>query len=540
MGATAESIVFEGKDADTLISRESDVMSQRGKFGLFCREAWVILEPETELKWNWHLDAMAAYLEAYFCRDNGLNRLILNIPPGGMKSLMVSVFLPAWGWTREPGRRYVNLTNESKLATRDSLRMKNLVESEWYQDRWGHKVKMSATQNEKTLFENTKKGFRQGLGFRGNISGKRGTDLIIDDPIDTQKAFSDVENAAVNNTYDQAVSSRLNDLDADGIVLIMQRTRTNDLTGHILGKENQHWVHFRVAMESEGSPGYDPVKDIGMTHYDGRDIRDRRKADVLMFPDRFSAKAVASLKEDLGEYGTAGQLQQRPEPLGGGIIKEAYWKMWPKEVPLPVAEHIFLSWDTAFTEKDLKTNSYSAMTAWGVFWHEQMQAHCLMVLGRWYGRVSYPVLRRMAQKMTVKYGPDAHLIEKKASGQSLIQDLRRTGSGKKRVRLRTTNPDIDKVARAHAASPTIEAGMVYMPEREWAKTFIKIVGTFPTGEPPSEDLTDTVTQAILYLKRRWWITHPDDVDLINQMPEEDQDYDEADERREIQDDGIYG
>ena len=328
-------------------------------------------------------------------------------------------------------------------------------------------------------------------------------------------------------------------MDNDGIVLIMQRTRTSDLTGHLLAKTEQHWMHFKVPMEGEGLPGYNPEEDLGFIRYgETKDITDKRPTGKLMFPERFSKKAVASLKEDLGPYGSAGQLQQRPSPLGGGIIKQEYWTIWPDDVAIPQREHVFLSWDTAYSERDVKDASYSAMTAWGVFWHEQKQRHCLMVLGRWYGRVAYPVLRKLAQSMAIKYTPDAHLIEKKASGQSLIQDLRRTGSGRSRVKLRTYMPDRDKVSRAHTATATMAAGLVYIPNRPWAHELIAYCGEFPMGAPPSSDLTDTVTQAVLYLKKGWWVSHPDDDYADNTMPEDD--YDEADECDEIEQEGMYG
>jgi predicted phage terminase large subunit-like protein len=514
-------------------------LSERGHFGKFCQKAWHVLEPQTVLKWNWHLDAMAAYLEAYAFRD--IKRLILNIPPGGMKSLMVSVFLPAWIWTWDASRRYINLTNEKGLAIRDSRRMRDLIQSDWYRARWGQVFDLSHEQQGKELFENTEKGFRQGLGFTGNISGKRGTDLIIDDPIDTKKAFSDVEIASVNDTYDQAVSSRLNDLDHDGIVLIMQRTRTNDLlTGHILGKKQQDWVHFKVAMEYEGTPGYDPDADLGYHRCGGRDIRDKRKKlKQLMFPERFSAKAVAALKEDLGEYGTAGQLNQNPTPLGGGIIKKKYWRIWPDDVPIPKREHVFLSWDTAYSEKDQKNNAYSACIVFGIFWHEQEQRFSMMVLGRWYEQVSYPVLRKRAQEFTLKYEPDAYLIEKKASGQSLVQDLRRAGSGKGRVRIRTYMPDRDKVSRAYAATAAMSAGQLYIPNRAWATELIAIVSEFPNGPPLSADLTDCLSQGVLYLKSRWWITHPDDDEPDNMMPLADVHQDDLDQIDSYES-GVYG
>lgn len=511
-------------------------MSRKGGFGEFCRESWHVLEPGTDLVWNWHLDAMSAYLEAFAFGD--IKRLILNVCPGAMKSLMVSVFLPAWTWTWKDSSKFINLTNEVGLAIRDSRRMKDLITSEWYQDRWPH-VKLSSDQREKSNFENVNKGFRQGLGMTGNISGKRGNFLLIDDPIDTKKAFSDIEISNVNDTYDQAVSSRLNDLTEDGIVLIMQRTRTNDLTGHLLSKTEQHWVLFKVPMESEGIAGYDPLKDLGTLIYDGRSIVDDRKKGELFFPERFPLKAVNVLKEDLGDYGTAGQLQQRPSPLGGGIIKKDYWSIWPDDKPIPQGEHLFISWDTAYTEADVKNASYSAATVWGVFWHEQKQRYCLMVLARWYGRVAYPDLRLKAMAMTERYEPDCHLIEKKASGISLISDLKRAGSGKNRVRLRAYTPDRDKMARAYASTATLASGLVFIPNRKWAFELIDQVASFPAGAPPSADLTDTVTQAILYLKKGWWVSHPDDDEEDNKMVENasEEDYEDNDYEKTS---GMYG
>jgi len=401
--------------------------------------------------------------------------------------------------------------------------MRDVVNSDWFQARWPE-VQLSKDQREKTNFENTEKGFRQGLGMTSNISGKRGNSLLIDDPIDAKKAFSDVEIANVNDTYDQAVSSRLNDLAVDGILLIMQRTRTNDLTGHLMDKKEQKWILFKVPMEAEGVAGYNAMEDLGVNMYEGVCVDDPRKRGELMFPERFPQKVIDAWKEDLGEYGSAGQLQQRPAPLGGGIIKKSYWQIWDSKKPLPSAEHVFISWDTAFTDVDTKTASYSAVTRWGVFWHEQKQRYCLMVMGMWYGRVAYPDLRDKAMFMTEEYEPDCHLIEKKASGQSLLQDLKRAGSGVNRVRLRSVMPDRDKTARAYTATATMSAGLVYAPNRRWATELINFCSDFPTGSPPSGDLTDTVTQAILYLKKGWWVSHPDDEDV-----EEEPDYKEYDE-----------
>jgi hypothetical protein len=252
----------------------------------FTREAWPIIEPGTRLKWNWHLDVLCAYVQAFF--EGRIKRLILNVPPGSMKSIIFAVMGPAWKWTTAPEARIVSLTNEIGLATRDNRRMRQIIESDWFRERWGDKFSLAKDQSEKTLFENTARGFRQGLGLTGNITGKRGNFLLIDDPVDAQKAFSDTVIADANATYDNAVSSRLNDPVEDSIGLIMQRLRDNDLTGHLIAKKATEWVQVRIPMEYEGQPGYDPVKDLGPGY--AHLIDPRKKVGELMFPDRWSTR----------------------------------------------------------------------------------------------------------------------------------------------------------------------------------------------------------------------------------------------------------
>lgn len=486
----------------------------------FTRQAWHVIEPGTELKWNWHLDVICAYLEHYYLRINGLNRLIFNVPPGTMKSICFSVMGPAWLWTMQPHRRLINFSAEIGLSTRDAMRMRDIISSDWYQDRWGNKVCVAKDQREKQHFANTQKGFRMSLGMGGTITGKRGNDLIIDDALDAKKAFSDVECQAVNDTYDQAVSSRLNDLNVDGIALIMQRLRTNDLTGHLLSKKKTKWVIVRIPMEYEGQPSYDPVADLGPGHE--HLIDPRKKRGELMFPARFSKSAVEALKEDLGEYGTAGQLQQRPSPLGGGIIKKEWWRKWPVSKPLPHCFHVFSSNDTAFSEKDHKDAAYSARTTWGIFEDETTGKHALILLEAWWDRVGYPELRKKTRQHHKKFNLDITLIERKASGISLIQDMRRL-----KLPVRGFDPKkLDKVARAYLSTPMFESGLIYYPDRQWAEETIDFVAEFPTGAPPSADITDTVTQAVLYTKRRMWAMPPEEEDLPAEEAETSEEYDE--------------
>ena len=179
---------------------------------------------------------------------------------------------------------------------------------------------------------------------------------------------------------------------------------------------------------------------------------------------------------------------------------------------------MFLSYDTAFSEKDMKNAAFSAMTRWGVFWHEQRERYCLICLGRWFERVGYDELRKKAKAWDIEFEPDAHLIEKKATGISLIQDLRRALPSK--IRSYSPGKGEDKISLAHSVSPMFESGLIYIPDKRWARKqddrdndgLIEYVAKFPTGEPPSADLTDTVTQACIYLRAGLWVSHPDDED----------------------------
>jgi len=219
----------------------------------------------------------------------------------------------------------------------------------------------------------------------------------------------------------------------------------------------------------------------------------------------------------------------------GGVIKRQWWRMWPKDRPLPECLHIVASYDTAYTERDHKDSAYSARTTWGIFRDETMDRHCMLLLDGWHERIDYPGLRKLARKHFRSANVDRALIEKKASGQSLIQDLRR-------AKIPTYGYDpgkLDKVARANLATPLFEAGQIYYPDRDWARRIIDYVAQFPNGAPPSADYTDTVTQAALYLRRGWWIRPPDEDDapVDKKQMHEDEDDDTGRNNRKG---GAYG
>lgn len=285
----------------------------------FAKQAWHVLEPAQPLAWNWHLDTICGYLEAL--ADRKILRLIINVPPGSMKSLLGSVMFSAWTWARQPSHRFLCGSNDHVLATRDNLRTRRLVESEWYQGYWGSKITIASDQGEKTLFENTAGGFRQSQGVRQIITGKRGDTTIWDDPHDVRLVESEKQRNDTLESWDVAWSNRQNNPGKSATLFIMQRSHTADICGHVTSKE-QDWKQLVIAMRYDGQR-YDAGKDIGRP-----DLNDPRQEGELMFPERFPESVVKEAEEDLGSYGTAAQHQQSPAPKGGGEIKPEWFRRY--------------------------------------------------------------------------------------------------------------------------------------------------------------------------------------------------------------------
>lgn len=293
------------------------------------------------------------------------------------------------------------------------------------------------------------------------------------------------------------------------MVTIMQRLHEKDISGHIL-EDIGGWEHLLIPAEWDGVR-----RKTILGPYDPR----QRKGELIC-PERFGAKEITELQQLLGTYGTAGQLQQDPVPTTGGILKASAIQLWPATKPLPQFEYILQSYDCAFSEKT--TGDPTACTVWAVFTHQG--ARNVMLIDAWDEHLSYPELRARAIKewgteyggTTVKDGlrtarrPDRVLIEAKASGQSLLQDMRLA-----RVPAIGYNPgNADKISRAHQTAPTLELGLIWVPESgknpgqavSWAQPFLKQVAKFPVAE--HDDYVDCMTQAILFLKNDGWFELP--------------------------------
>lgn len=438
--------------------------------GAFAQQAWHVLEPATELRWGWALDAICEHLEAI--SEGQIKRLLMNVPPGSMKSLLTGVIWPAWEWgpLGRQSLRYLGTAHKQELAVRDNMKCRRLIQSKWYQSRWP--VNLTSDQNAKTKFENDKTGFREAMAFT-SMTGSRGDRVVLDDPHSVDDANSVAKLTADVTTFREALPSRVNN-DESAIAIIMQRLNEADVSSVAI---ELGYDHLMIPMRYEAKRTC--VTSLGWT--------DPRTEDgELMFPERFPEKQVKELEDTMGSYATAGQLQQRPAPRGGGILKTAWFRYY-RDVPA-------LEWRAVFVDTAQKTeeeNDYSVFQCWG-----RTTAGQAILLDQVRGKWEAPELIERGRSFWHRM-KDAHLsplrsmkVEDKVSGTGLIQTLRREG-----IPILPVQRNRDKVSRAYDAAPFIEAGNVFLPEwTDWLDGLLNEASTFPAGA--HDDQLDPMFDAI--------------------------------------------
>ncbi len=440
----------------------------------FARRAWHVLEPAAELKWGWALDAICLHLEAV--TDGRITRLLMNVPPGSMKSLLTGVIWPAWEWGPRgmPEMRFVGTAHEETLAIRDNRKCRDLIKSEWFQRLWP--LELSRDLDGKREFGNVKKGVRQARAFT-SMTGVRGDRVILDDPISADNANSDAKLEAARIAFTETLPTRVNS-DKSAIVVVMQRLNERDVSG-VIAELGLPYVHLCIPMRFE--PARRCVTAIGWSD-------PRTTEGELMFPERFSEAQVSELERTLGSYGTAGQLQQRPSPRGGGIIKEAWFRYYTRR---PRLEFRNIHADTA--QKTGEENDSSVFQCWG-----RSTSGEAVLIDQVRGKWEAPELVIQARAFWHKHRGDtdersplrAMLVEDKVSGTGLIQTLRREG-----IPILPVQRDKDKISRGHDAAPFIESGNVLLPEdAPWLSDFLAEAATFPGGA--HDDQLDPMFDAI--------------------------------------------
>lgn len=442
---------------------------------------------------------------------NENQRLMIFVAPRSSKSLISSVYFPAWCFGRKPNIQWIEAAHSSDLAKDWGRMVRDLISEPTYQAVFPN-TEVKSDNSAADKWATTKKGSFLSAGAGMKIAGYGAHIGVMDDPLSEQDAWSKAKRDSINSWYPGGFRSRIMP-NTGRIVLLNTRWHEEDLAGYNLNvaKNNplaDQWrvVNIPALNDSESLPllkearlklieqGYLPPSypepKLGETFWPGKATED----------DDFywSTEALIQTKNTIPEYQWNALYMQSPSALDGGIFKRDYWQEWNDSDP-PHCDCIIMSMDTAFSTRT--SADFSAITLWGIFRHGGKNN--LILLGAKKGRWDYPTLRENAIDYYDEYEPDVIVVEKKGSGQSLIQDLRMRG-----LPIYEYQPDRDKVSRAHAVSPLFAQGLVWAnTEKQWAMDVITECMMFPNSQ--HDDFVDTVTQAVLWMRNAAWVSPTD-------------------------------
>ena len=505
---------FLGENPDELLIK-LDRSDCKESLVSFIKLAWPIVEPGADYTHGWHIDAIAYHLESITygeTLDDGslYNRLMIAVPPGSMKSLMVNVFWPAWEWgpRNMANMRYICISHSQELAIRDGLRMRRLVESDWFRERWPH-VQITKDQNQKQKFENTSLGFRQCCAIN-SVTGARAHRIICDDLLSVSDAASQQIKDTTNQQFFEAIPTRLVSPQESAIIVIQQRLAEDDIIGSIK-QRGLPYDYLMLPMryeENRAEPTFLGVEDP------------RTEEGELLFPARFPLEVVERDEEIMGKWAASAQFQQNPVPRGGGVIQADWWRPY-KRTDYPTFSYIIASVDGAYTTK--QENDASAMTVWGVWdgseamalpsrsvgpkgefiWDKeriyQQGKNSVLLLEAWAERLEFHELVERVRETMSDYKVDRLLVENKANGYSIAQEMRRLYNHEDWGVQLVDPKGIDKLSRLYAVQHLFTDGLIYAPDAHFAQKVINEVAVFPKGA--HDDLVDCTSMALTYLRQ---------------------------------------
>lgn len=422
-----------------------------------------------------------------------LKRLIVNMPPRHTKSEFASYLLPAYLMGRNPALQALEATHTAELAVKFGRKVRDLMDSDRYKELFPE-VLLKQDSKAAGRWDTNKGGSYFAVGVGGAVTGRGADILIIDDPHSEQDAMSDL---ALDNAWDWYQGGPRTRLQPGGaIVLVMTRWGTKDLTARLLkaqaNRSADRWevIEFPAILPS-GNP---------------------------LWPEFWKIEELEAVKASLSAQKWNAMYQQQPTNDEGAILKREWWRVWPHDDP-PVVNYIIQSYDTAYSKKE--TADFSAITTWGVFYPNQDSGPNIILLDVKRGRWDFPELKRIAKDEYKHWNPDNVLIEAKATGVTLQQELRRAG-----IPVTMYNPGgrragTDKVSRANSVAPILESGMVWAPETLWAEELIEECASFPNGD--YDDMVDSTTQALMRFRAGNFISlesdYPDESRQQELVPE---------------------
>ena len=401
-----------------------------------------------------------------------LKRLIINMPPRHTKSEFASYLLPAWFLGRFPTKKVIQTSHTAELATDFGRKVRNLVDSEAYKSIFPN-VALQSDSKAAGRWNTSHGGTYFAIGVGGAVTGKGADLLIIDDPHSEQEAIlAEVNPEIYDKVHEWYSSGPRQRLQPGGsIVVVMTRWSKRDLTAQVVKSSVQRggeeWEVIELpAILPSGNP---------------------------LWPEFWSLAELTALKEELPVHKWMAQYMQAPTGAEGALIKREWWREWEHDKP-PKCDYIIQSWDTAFNKGT--RNDFSACITLGIFHPEDEPHPQIILLDAFKERMEFPELKAKALELYKEYEPDCCIIEAKAAGTPLLQELRSIG-----IPLQDYTPvrGNDKITRVNAVADLFASGMVWAPQTRWAEEVIEEFASFPQGE--HDDLVDSMTQALLRFRQ---------------------------------------
>jgi predicted phage terminase large subunit-like protein len=435
----------------------------RENFLSFCRYVW----PEAIL--SSHHERMASAFDRI--ADGSLKRLIINMPPRHTKSEFASYLLPAYIMGKKPQTKIIQATHTGELAVRFGRKVRNLMELDTYQQLFD-KVQLKADSKAAGRWDTNHGGEYFAVGVGGAMTGRGADLLIIDDPHSEQDAQSQL---ALDNAWEWYTSGPRSRLQPGGaVVIVMTRWGTKDLTARLIKAQASHNADQWEVIE------FPAVFDEG------------EKTERPLWPSFWKLEELKAVRASLSVQKWNAMYQQRPTADEGAILKREYWRKWEHDY-MPRLEYIIQSYDTAYSKKE--TADFSVITTWGIFYPSEDAGPNILLVDVRKGRYDFPDLKRLAKDQYDYWQPDNVLIEAKATGITLQQELRRVGIPVTMYSPGGRRAGQDKISRANSVAPILESGMVWAPETDWAEELIEECAAFPNGD--NDDMVDSTTQALM-------------------------------------------
>ena len=421
----------------------------------FVGMTWHMVEPDRPLSWNWHLEVLCWLLERVTRGE--IKKLLINVPPGTMKSLLVSVFWPAWEWANNPKLRYLTGSYSDSLTIRDNLRLREIITSPWYRRHFS--LRLKGDQNEKVRFNTTANGWRIATSVGGKGTGEHPDRVIVDDPHTAEQAQSELERKRAIRWFKRTISTRGKSRDVRTVV-IMQRLHEEDLSGHLIARGG--WFHVKWPMRYVKSKPDD-------ARWKPDPLDPRTEPGELLWPALFPEQAVRELEIDLDPYGAAGQLQQEPAPEGGGLFQSAWFEIVDA---IPAFGMDCRGWDIAATPGG---------GDWTVGVKMRRVGPTFYVLDVVRGQWGDAEVEQQIAQTAVLDSRSCRVREEQepgSSGKAVIADRARLLVG---FDYKAATTSGNKVTRARPYRAQAEAGNVKLLRAEWNHVYLQELSVFPTG-----------------------------------------------------------